>query len=139
MRTFVKKVETAIASGDKSAAAEALAGCPAGDAASFGQGRDPRQHGGPQVVPLVRPDQGAAERLILPPAESPERLTGVLQGRMIRPDPSSRYYAASAFILFCRRPVERRFAWHGPRSVMVMLFRSFRFVLTDLNFRLPPS
>ena len=36
MRTFVKKVETAIASGDKSAAAVALAGCPARDATCVG-------------------------------------------------------------------------------------------------------
>ena len=84
MRTFVKKVETAIASGDKSAAAAGADGSPAGDAAGIGQRRDPRQHRGPQAVPPVGPDQGAAERLITGTGIARAAVDRPARARMIR-------------------------------------------------------
>ncbi len=64
MRTFVKKVETAIAGGDKSAAAVALREAQPEMQRASGKGVIHSQHSGTQTVAPVRAHQGATKRLI---------------------------------------------------------------------------
>ena len=59
MRTFIRKVEEAIATGDKAAAAEALRARPARDHDERQQGRRPQEHRQPQDFPPRRPGEGA--------------------------------------------------------------------------------
>ncbi len=61
MRTFVKKVETAIDSGDKTQAAAALQAAQPETAACRRQGCDPPQHHRTQDLPHVQAHQGTGE------------------------------------------------------------------------------
>ena len=59
MRTFIKKVETAIAGGDKAAAQEALRAAQPEMQRAVTKGVHPREHRRPQAVAAVGTHQGA--------------------------------------------------------------------------------
>ena len=58
IRTFVRKVEEAIASGDKAGAESRLPGCPAGTDARRPEGRAAQEHRVAQGVAPRRPGKG---------------------------------------------------------------------------------